>query len=92
MIGTNRVQLILKQILFIALILTIGGGQPWITTYAEDLTTIDVTFIQAGGIDNNPTGNTYKNPVSFKMGNGDKKQIKDAVKEGHNFFGWILDA
>ena len=91
MIGTNRIQLILKQIVFIALILTIGGGQIWLTANASE-TTIDVTFIQAGGIDKNPTGNTYKNPVSFKMGNGDKKQIKDAVKEGHNFFGWILDA
>ena len=83
--------MILKQIVFIALILTIGG-QPWITTYAEDLTTIDVTFIQAGGIDKNPTGNTYKNSVSFKMGNGDKKSIQDEVREGYNFFGWILDA
>ena len=42
------------------------------------------------GIDKNPTGNTYKNPVSFKMGNGDKKQIKDPIREGYNFFGWMI--
>lgn len=43
-------------------------------------------------VDQSPTGNTYDQPHSFKLGEDDTKQIKDPMKEGYNFEGWIIES
>lgn len=43
------------------------------------------------GIDTSATGKTYKDPVSFIMGLGDRKNIFDAIRTGYNFTGWLFN-
>lgn len=43
------------------------------------------------GIDTSATGQTYRDPVSFIMGLGDRKNIFDAIRTGYNFTGWLFN-
>lgn len=47
--------------------------------------------VTSPGIDTSATGQTYKDPVSFIMGLGDRKNIFDAIRTGYNFTGWLFD-
>lgn len=43
------------------------------------------------GIDTSATGQIYRDPVSFIMGLGDRKNIFDAIRTGYNFTGWLFN-
>lgn len=42
------------------------------------------------GIDKDPTGQRYDDKVSFNLGEGDIKEIPDALRFGYNFYGWKI--
>ena len=59
-------------------------------TWVDSSGVVVQSKLDGSGVDKNPTGQTYNSKKSFTMGKGDTKVIQDAVREGYNFFGWVI--